>query len=122
MDVNQVWKSKESKSYCLKILGKNPDGTILVTFDFRYNPRSVHKYPVWYLEQYYEYAGYESVWKIDPRLTQFQPVQEMVPAPQEEKLPEPTTTQVLEEMDVDRVLFTNHTGGKKENVWKEIPS
>jgi hypothetical protein len=111
METNQVWKSKEARSYLLKILGKNPDGTILVTFDFRLNPRRVHNYTVEYLEQFYEYAGYESVWKIDSRLMPIPPVQEppVVPAP-------------VEEIDVERVLFTNHTGGRKENVWKEIPS
>jgi hypothetical protein len=139
MDVNQVWKSKEAKSYLLKILGRNPDGTILVTFDFRLNPRRVYSYPLWYLEQYYEYAGYESVWSLDAKLA---PIP--APKPPDASSPEssssgpvtspvtPTTEppesaaavaeQAVAALDLEKVLFTNHAGGRKENVWKEIPA
>lgn len=123
MQVNQVWKSKESKSYLLKILGKNPDGTVLVTFDFRLNPRNVHSYQPWYLEQFYEYAGYESVWYLDSKLSPIPPiVQEPVVEPQVVVEQEKSADQVFAELDPEKVLFTNHAGGRKENVWKEIPS
>lgn len=120
MNYNEVWKSKETKSVLLKIMGPNPDGTIKVTFDFRLNPRTTHNYTKWYLEQYYEYAGYESVWDLGEGLRP-------IPAPVEEEvaiggdtLEVPAAPVSLDDIDPEKVLFGNYTGKDKVNVWKEV--
>jgi hypothetical protein len=108
MAPNQVWKSKETKSYILKIIGKNPNGTVKVTFDFGLTPKTTHNYTAEYLDQYYEYAGYESLW-TDPWAV---------------KPPEPVKSELdkaFEDLDPEKVLFGDYTKEEKVNVWKEVP-
>jgi hypothetical protein len=59
---NQIWKSKEINGNLLKVLGKNTDGSIAITFDMGLNPKRINNYQEWYLKHYYEYAGYTSYW------------------------------------------------------------
>lgn len=67
----EIWKSKELKNSFLKILGKNPNGTIAVTFEMNnMTPTNIHNYQQWYLEQYYESTGDTQVWVLDPTLKQ----------------------------------------------------
>ena len=115
---NQVWKSRETKSYILKIVGLNPDGTVQVTFDFGYSPKKVFKYTADYLNQFYEYAGYESKWLNEHVMTS--PVPAATPAP----INTPTEAAALEkafaELDPEKVLFGDYTKAEKVNVWKAI--
>lgn len=124
MQPNQVWKSKETKSYLLKIVGMNPNGTVKITFDFGYIPKTTHNYTVDYLNQYYEYAGYESVWVNEAILTSPLP---SVVAPI--NTPKQTTAlddqfseidKAFAELDAEKVLFGNYTGDKKVNTWREV--
>lgn len=110
---NQVWKSRETKSYTMKIMHMNPNGTVKVTFDFGLNPKTTHNYTIDYLNQFYEYAGYDSVWINDwqPRIVQ-QPV--VVEQPKTE------LDKAFEALDPEKVLFGDYTGEKKVNTWKEI--
>jgi hypothetical protein len=72
MDTNQIWKSKEIKRHSLLILGKNPDGSIIVTFDFNHiSPGKTHNFQPWYLEQFYEKTEETLRWTIDSSLKQF---------------------------------------------------
>ncbi len=69
MDFDEIWKSKEIKNVFLRILHKNDDGSIDVSFDFSHIfPKRVHKYQKWYLEQYYAPTGNKHSWTIDPSL------------------------------------------------------
>lgn len=111
---NQVWKSKETKSYILKIIGQNPDGTVRITFDFGYTPKSTHNYTQDYLNQFYEYAGYESVWIND--WTHLSPVIEFGPAPITNEV-----NDFFENMNTEKVLFGDYTKEEKVNTWKDIP-
>jgi len=109
MAPNQVWKSKETKSYKLKIVGHNQDGTVKVTFDFGYTPNTTHNYTQDYLSQFYEYAGYESIWIDDwtPKIV-IAPVKT-------------ATDEFFENLTADRVLFGDYTKDQKINVWKDVP-
>ena len=108
MTQNQVWKSKEKGSFILKILHPNGNGTVKVTFDFGLIPKTTHNYTVDYLNQYYEYAGYESFW-TDPWAVK--PVVEQ---------PKTELDKAFESLDPEKVLFGDYTGEKKINTWKEI--
>lgn len=117
---NQVWKSKEARSYVLKIIGMNPNGTVKITFDFGYTPKTTHNYTVTYLNQFYEYAGYESVWINDWVHTS--PVVTETPAPLGEPLGPPMSDidKAFVELEAEKVLFGDYTGDEKVNTWKEI--
>ena len=114
MAPNQVWKSKETKSYILKIVGQNPNGTIKVTFDFGFNPKKTHNYTVDYLNQFYEYAGYDSVWINEWVHTS--PVIDPKPVPVKS-----ATDEFFENLTADRVLFGDYTKDEKINIWKDVP-
>lgn len=122
MGPNQVWKSKEAKSYILKIMHQNQDGTIKVTFDFGLNPKRTHNYTLAYLEQYYEYAGYESYWVLGKGLT---PIVVNTPVPKIEPVVEAPVEKseldkAFETLDPEKVLFGDYTKTEKVNVWKEV--
>ena len=69
METHQIWKSKELKNQFLLILGKNPDGSIAVTFDFNHiDLGTVHNFQPWYLDQFYEKTDGSLTWVIDPDL------------------------------------------------------
>ena len=71
METHQIWKSKELKNQFLMILGKNPDGSVAVTFDFDHIiPGRTHNFQPWYLEQFYEKTEGSLTWIIDPKLKQ----------------------------------------------------
>jgi len=121
MNYNEVWKSKETKNVLMKIIGPDPNGSIRVTFDFRLNPRRTHTYPKWYIEKFYEYAGYESIWKLGAGLNAM-PVKverPIITEPIIEKT-EAEKPMSLDDIDPEKVLFGNYTGAEKVNVWKEV--
>lgn len=112
MNYDEVWKSKEASGYLMKIIGPNIDGTIKVTFDFRFNPRRTHNYSKWYIERYYEYAGYNVAWSLGKGLR-------ILTKPVGPKKIEPKIDP-FEELDPEKVLFGNYTGKDKVNIWKEV--
>ncbi len=70
MDYNEVWTHKDNNCD-MKILRRNQDGSIEITFDFGLNPRRTYQYQKSYIEEHYKSAGYKSTWSVSDKLTQF---------------------------------------------------
>lgn len=69
MQTNELWNSKELKRNFLKILGKNPNGTIALTFEVeKMTPKRIHNFNLDYLEMYYEPTGTIQQWTLDNTL------------------------------------------------------
>ena len=69
MQANEIWRSKEAKHFQARILGKNKDGSVALTFEVsKLHPKRIHNFQADYLEQWYESTGSVQTWKIDPAL------------------------------------------------------
>ncbi len=120
MDANEVWKSLEIKDCYLKILGLNNNGTVSTTFDFGINPKRTHNYTKDYIEKYYVYAGYSSIWVLGNGFKNLSPrpvLIEYKPNPIE---PKKIEIDPFDAIDPEKVLFGDYTGDKKVNEWREI--